>query len=530
MKHLTLTGPNYVTNYNVIQLSLPMDLSTKIDNSDPVVSFVEAIKEVNLSKYVKPIRSHNTNSHDRGMLLRVILFAFQEGQRSLKEISDLCKTDIRYMWLSNEERPSHMAFQRCMEQLIDTIDDVYFDITREMVGNLNINTDIQFIDGTKIEANAHKNSFVYKKRILNARDSLYNKITECIYSINNEYGYNYRIQKEYCAQELGYIAQYLLEVMIHNKIEIVYGKGQRKSKNQRYYDEILSYYVKMMEYEYWIDIMQERNSCSKIDHDATFMATKWDYYNQSGVTRPCYNCQIAVSDGMIVNADIYQKATDTTTYQPMMDRYHEYNGVYPKYPVADAGYGSYDNYMYNIRHNIALVQKYSMYGKKEDKNFQKKVYVTYNWKENEEGYKVCPEGRVFSEHTQERHIIPGKELQIKHTYCEPLRCEGCPKKELCTKGEYKSISKDYVLEQMCEKVDSNLSTEYGEWLKKQRCSQVEGAFGVIKQNYKFTRFTRRGMKNVKMEFLLVCLGYNLMKYHQYRMEKIERQSIIWDKN
>lgn len=97
MKHLTLTGPNYVLNYNVIQLSLPMDLSTKIDNSDPVVSFVEAIKEVNLSKYVKPIRSHNTNSHDRGMLLRVILFAFQEGKRSLKEISDLCKTDIRYM-------------------------------------------------------------------------------------------------------------------------------------------------------------------------------------------------------------------------------------------------------------------------------------------------------------------------------------------------------------------------------------------------------------------------------------------------
>ena len=143
---------------------------------------------------------------------------------------------------------------------------------------------------------------------------------------------------------------------------------------------------------------------------------------------------------------------------------------------------------------------------------------------------MCPEGRVFSEHTQERHIIPGKELQIKHTYCEPLRCEGCPNKALCTKGEYKTISKDYVLEQMCEKVDSNLSTEYGEWLKKQRCSQVEGAFGVIKQNYKFTRFTRRGMKNVKMEFLLVCLGYNLMKYHQYRMGKIERQSIIWDKN
>ena len=76
-----------------------------------------------------------------------------------------------------------------------------------------------------------------------------------------------------------------------------------------------------MEYEYWLDIMQDRNSCFKIDHDATFMATKWDYYNQSGVTRPCYNCQIAVSDGIIVNAKPYQNPGDTMTWQDFMNRY-----------------------------------------------------------------------------------------------------------------------------------------------------------------------------------------------------------------
>lgn len=78
MKTPTFTGPNYVLNYNAIQLTLPLDLSFSIDNSDPVVSFVKAIKEVNLSKYVKPIVSNNTHSHDRGMLLRVLLFAYQE--------------------------------------------------------------------------------------------------------------------------------------------------------------------------------------------------------------------------------------------------------------------------------------------------------------------------------------------------------------------------------------------------------------------------------------------------------------------
>ena len=530
MEHLTFSGPNYVLNYNAIQLSLPMDLSLSIDESDPVVSFVEAMKEVNLYKYVKPITSHNTYSHDRGMLLRVVLFAYQENKRSLDEMVQLCRTDIRYMWLSNEEKPSKMAFQRLISSLTDTIDNIFFDINRVLIGDIGVNTDIQFIDGTKIEANANKNTFVYKKRIINARTDLYEKITNSIYKINTNYGYNYPIKHEYEAQEIGYIAQYLLETILFNKIDIVYGRGLRKSSLQRDYDEILSYYVKLLEYEYWLDIIGERNSCSKIDHDATFIATKWDYYNQSGVTRPCYNAQIAVSDGIIVNADIFQNPADTKTYIPFMERYKEYYGYYPKWPMADAGYGSYDNYMYDIKHDIELVQKFSMYNKETDKEFKKKKFHTYNWKINEEGYKICPDGRVFDQFEYDQYVQRGNELQIKQNYTEKNKCEGCPLKEQCTQAKYKTITKDVIQEEMHKKVIENLSTDFGKWLKEQRCAQVEGAFGSIKQNSKFTRFTRRGLKNVKMEFLLVCIGYNLRKYHQYRSENLIRPSRKWELN
>ena len=55
----------------------------------------------------------------------------------------------------------------------------------------------------------------------------------------------------------------------------------------------------------------------------------------------------------------------------------------------------------------------------------------------------------------------------------------------------------------------------------QRSIQVEGAFGVIKQDFGFTRFHRKGLKNVKMEFLLVCLGYNLKKYDLSRIRRMK---------
>ena len=74
MEHLTFTQPNYAFNYSAIQMVLPLDLSISIEKSDPVVSFVEAVKEVNFNKYVKPISSNNTHSHSRAMLLKVILF------------------------------------------------------------------------------------------------------------------------------------------------------------------------------------------------------------------------------------------------------------------------------------------------------------------------------------------------------------------------------------------------------------------------------------------------------------------------
>ena len=80
-----------------------------------------------------------------------------------------------------------------------------------------------------------------------------------------------------------------------------------------------------------------------------------------------------------------------------------------------------------------------------------------------------------------------------------------------------------MLDEFYAAVDENLSTEFGKELKKQRSIQAEGTFGVIKQDMKFVRFSRRGVENAKMEILIVCLGYNFKKYHNYRIRK-EKES------
>jgi hypothetical protein len=63
-------------DYNVEQLRLPLDLSVAVDKYDPLWSFPEVIKEVNLKKYLKPHRGNQ--GHNSLMMMKTVLFAYMK--------------------------------------------------------------------------------------------------------------------------------------------------------------------------------------------------------------------------------------------------------------------------------------------------------------------------------------------------------------------------------------------------------------------------------------------------------------------
>lgn len=518
MEITTFTEPNYGNYYTAIQLMLPMDISKKINENDPVVSFAEAMKGMNLRSYVKKEVHRGNQGYDPYMMLNIMLFAEMEGKHSdLREIEKLCKTDIRYIWLSNEQTPSHMAFQRFEQKYLKkSIKAIFFEIAAHIADLMGVDPSIQYIDGSKFEANAYKNSFVYKTRVVNARERLWGNITKTIILLNHEYGYCFPYHHRYCSQEIGYIVQYLMDIMVREEVEIVYGKGKRKSSFQKYYDKLLEYALKLSEYEENLYICGNRNSYSKTDHDATMMNTKYDYYNQTGVSKPCYNIQHAVSGGIVMNVGVYQTPGDTKTYIPFLEQNKKYHGFYPKWAITDAGYGSYDNYFFNIENGIELGMKYNYYAKKNDRKFMKKQYNVMNWKKNEDGYKICPAGKVFDILLREEYDERGRYLKINQRYgCEG--CAECERRKDCTKSSRRTITVNAINEEFQRKVDENLGTETGKEMKKQRSIQAEGVFGVIKQARLYTRIKRRGLENVEIEIFKLYAGYNLMKFHNYRL-------------
>ena len=62
-----------------------------------------------------------------------------------------------------------------------------------------------------------------------------------------------------------------------------------------------------------------------------------------------------------------------------------------------------------------------------------------------------------------------------------------------------------------EEARQNLLSIKGIEMRVNRSSQVEGAFGVIKQDMNYERIRRRGLEKVSAEIMLVCLGYVIRK-------------------
>ena len=104
-------------HYTAYQLKLPVEIEKIIEISDPVYSFSEVMDHIDLNKYLTiEERRPGRPRYDQKTLLKIILFAFMEnGYASVREIEKYCKTDIRYMWLLQDNPPpSHMTIDNFM--------------------------------------------------------------------------------------------------------------------------------------------------------------------------------------------------------------------------------------------------------------------------------------------------------------------------------------------------------------------------------------------------------------------------------
>ena len=272
-----------------------------------------------------------------------------------------------------------------------------------------------------------------------------------------------------------------------------------------------------------------------------------DDHMKNAQFKPVYNIQIGVDGEYIVGFDFSSKRSDQLTFIPFLDKLGESLPAKHENIIADACYKSEENYVYLEENNQKSFIKPQNYentkSKKLKDNIGKRENMIYN--EITDTYTCANNKELKFIATTTRKSKSGYILKAKIYECE--NCNDCPIKSKCTKAKGNKriqISPVFITNPLCfvetcappmlypltcaffpvptstpvfitkrKQSQDNITSEFGILARMNRSIQVEGAFGVIKENHNFRRFLTKSKKNVKVEFLLLALAYNLNKLH-----------------
>lgn len=488
------------------QVVLPIELEICIPKEDFVFKVAEICESLDYRElyatYVRIWRKVNPIT-----MFEILVFGYIEHLYSGRDIAKACKTDIRFMWLLNgEPAPSHATISRFQdERLKEVMEGLFYQFVEKLYEMKEIEFKNLFVDGTKIEANANRYTFVWKKVIKKNLDKLNQKIANILPIIAERYGLCETIDLEKCYEHL------LLQAQWAN-LAFVHGKGKKKTQLQRDIETIAEYMNKQNEYFSHLGKLGNRNSYSKTDIDATFMHMKEDHM-RNGQLKPGYNIQIGVESEYIVGVGAFSNRNDVNTLIPFLKRIKSHTRRIFERIIADAGYESAENYLYLKETGQECFIKPQNYEISKKKTYKTNPFSVENMAYNEKKDEyTCPDGRKLKFVKEEKSTTENGYEVIKKHYANE-RCGRCPHKGKChrSKKGYRSIQVNQVIREHRPEALDAMTTKEGILLRINRSIQVEGAFGILKEDYRFKRFLTRGKQNIETQFFLLAFAFNIEK-------------------
>lgn len=510
----------YTKTYTPRQLVLPLDYGISLEQ-DRLVCIVDALLDrldYSALQHLYSVKGSNPKVPPN-ILFKVMVFAAAQGVYSLHRISEQCRVNIEYMWLlEGYPAPSHMTVARFFHRIpLAVLRDLFIQFVCQLSMLDSVDFTEWYIDGTKMEANANRYTFVWRKRVEKSITKLKEKRWQIQEQLLAFTGMDTFILND---DELLRAAA---DVCQEHGITFVHGSGHRKTAEQKLFEEVADIREKQREYDVHLAIIGERNSYSKTDPDATFMHLKEDHM-KNGQLKPAYNLQLAVQSEYIIGLGLFPNPTDTRTLIPFLTAMESDYGRLAKHIVADAGYDSEENMDWIEKKGSSVCIKPRDYEYRKTAAFKKKIGHRSNMTYDEESdIYTCAKGRKlhFLTEKKQRDKTSGYERTVRIYQCE--NCQYCGKRSQCqpTRSgkkpkKNKMIQYNPYYQSLLDKDYDFIHSEKGIQLRINRSIQIEGALGTVKGNYEYRRVRHKGKESVEKELLFMVFGFNLRKYRSRR--------------
>jgi transposase len=338
----------------------PPNLSELIDSNHPVRTVSEVIDGLDISNLIEHYKPGGTSAYHPKMLLKVLVYGYLCNIYSSRKLEQALKENVHFMWLSAMNRPDHNTLNRFRsEKLKGELKDIFAQIVLYLENEGLVSLQTVFTDGTKIEANANRYTFVWGKSIKNNKERIETQLEEL-------WNYTQQVAKE----EMKDTSEIVFKSMYKEKLKSVIKTIDHTLKKKKIPSKIrqkINYAKKnwpdnLEKYEKQQEILKSRNSYSKTDPDASFMRMKEDHMG-NGQLKAAYNLQLSTENQFIINYTLHPNPGDTKTLLPHIENFEHLYNKCPKEIVTDAGYGSEENYTFLQKRRIKAYIKYNYFDK-----------------------------------------------------------------------------------------------------------------------------------------------------------------------
>ena len=361
-------------NFSLYELGLP--------ETDPVYTLKKVMEELDYSGLLSRYSDKGRKGYNPIMLYAVVTYANMRGIRAVDRIVELCGRDLAFIWLTQGQKPRRDAFYEFKGSRLtpEILEDLHYQFVRRLEKEGLVTLKELFIDGTKLEANANRYTFVWRGSInyhlaglLDTIDALYQKYNQFLaengygekYSLGNAQMFviegmdkvrevigknrsrkltrhkkisnNTVIEIDPCSPlEILKLQAGLSKIAEGEGVAFVAGRGKRKPQLQQLYEELEECGERLMKYKECFEVMGKgRNSYSKTDVEATFMRMKEDHM-LNGQLKPAYNVQIAVENYFIIHSHVSSDRTDYSALNPVLEKHKEAFGRHVEEVTADS--------------------------------------------------------------------------------------------------------------------------------------------------------------------------------------------------
>jgi len=192
-------------------------------------------------------------------------------------------------------------------------------------------------------------------------------------------------------------------------------------------------------------------------------------------------------------------------------------GRLPKKIVADAAYGSEENYAYLEQHDAENFLKYNTFYQDTHHYRNPQVLRAHQFHAEHFAYDpetdtfICPANQRLHFQYTSRYTTDNGYASERRNY-ECFDCADCPLRSQCTKAKgNRKIRISFRLLEYRSQARVNLTSAEGQRLRAARSTEVETVFGHVKHNMGFRRFHLRGLEKARTEWGLVSIAHNMQK-------------------